>query len=135
MKAKYVCRDEQIRLIMECRASGLSEYQWCEDRGIRPSTYFNWVSRLRRAGVTIPASGIGCVESLVHQEVVKVNLIPDSYQTTTMAEQKNCAPPSLDNCAAMEIATSNSTIRFFNHTNPELVRITLQCLGGMPHAW
>mgnify|MGYP004522398777 CR=1 FL=1 len=27
---KRVCKEDQIRLIMECRQSGLSDYQWCE---------------------------------------------------------------------------------------------------------
>ena len=30
MKAKRVSREEQLKLIMECRSSGLSDYQWCE---------------------------------------------------------------------------------------------------------
>ena len=30
MKAKRVNREEQLKLIMECRSSGLSDYQWCE---------------------------------------------------------------------------------------------------------
>ena len=28
--SKRVCKDDQIRLIMECRKSGLSDYQWCK---------------------------------------------------------------------------------------------------------
>lgn len=29
-----VCKEEQVKLIMECRQSGLSDYQWCEQNGI-----------------------------------------------------------------------------------------------------
>ena len=29
MRAKAVATDEQYRLIMECRASGMTDYQWC----------------------------------------------------------------------------------------------------------
>ena len=32
-----VCKEEQIRLIMECRKSGLSDYQWCEKKGGKQS--------------------------------------------------------------------------------------------------
>lgn len=42
---KRVCKDEQIKLIMECRQSGLSDYQWCEQNGIHPGTFYNWVSK------------------------------------------------------------------------------------------
>lgn len=43
--------------------------------------------------------------------------------------------PDTDASVAMEIVTGNSTIRFFNNTNPDLIRTTLQCLGGMSPAW
>ena len=29
-----VCKKDQIRLVMECRQSGLSDYQWCEQNGM-----------------------------------------------------------------------------------------------------
>ena len=29
MQKRIVRKDEQIKLIMECRQSGLSDYQWC----------------------------------------------------------------------------------------------------------
>ena len=135
MKAKPICRDEQIRLVMECRTSGLFDYQWCEAHGILPGTFYNWVSKLRKAGITIPDSESKRLGTPVHQEVVKVDLVPDSHTSTTIMEQNACTLPLMDNCVAMEIATNNSTIRFFNNTNPELIRMTLQCLGGMSHAW
>ena len=56
MRAKRVCRDEQFRLIMECRRSGLSDYQWCMENDILPGTFYMWISRLRKAGYTIPDS-------------------------------------------------------------------------------
>ena len=50
MRAKPVNADEQYRLIMECRASGLTDYQWCIEHGIKPGTFYNWVKRLRQKG-------------------------------------------------------------------------------------
>ena len=40
--------DEQYQLIMECRNSGLSDYQWCTEHDINPGTFYNWVKRLRK---------------------------------------------------------------------------------------
>lgn len=40
--------DQQFQLIMECRNSSLSNYQWCKEHGIHPGTFYNWVSRLRK---------------------------------------------------------------------------------------
>ena len=40
--------DMQYQLIiMECRSSGLTDFQWCKEHGIHPEPY-NWVSRLRK---------------------------------------------------------------------------------------
>ena len=73
----------------------------------------------------------------VHQEVVKVDLVPNQAPATTIMEQNTSilAMHATDASVAMEIVMGNSTIRFFNNTNPDLIRTTLQCLGGMSHAW
>lgn len=137
MKAKRVNREEQLKLIMECRSSGLSDYQWCESHGIHSGTFYNWVSKLRKAGVTIPDSESKHLGTPVHQEVVKVDLVPNPAPSTTIMEQNTriLATPATDASVAMEIVMANSTIRFFNNTNPDLIKTTLQCLGGMSHAW
>ncbi len=44
MRAKRINREEQIRLIMECRSSGLSDYQWRETNGVLPGTLYNWIT-------------------------------------------------------------------------------------------
>lgn len=56
MRAKRICSDEQFKLIMECRQSGLSDYQWCQANDINPGTFYNWISRLRKRGMVIPCS-------------------------------------------------------------------------------
>ena len=48
---KRVCKEDQIKLIMECRQSGLSDYQWCEQNGIHPGTFYNWVSKLKKVDI------------------------------------------------------------------------------------
>lgn len=40
--------DEQYQLIMECRSSGLSDYQRCTEHDINPGTFYNRVKRLRK---------------------------------------------------------------------------------------
>lgn len=137
MKARRVSREEQLKLIMECRSSGLSDYQWCETQGIHPGTFYNWVSKLHKAGVTLPDSESKRFGTPVHQEVVKVGLVPNTPAQATIMEQNTriLAMSSADTSIAMEIEMGNSTIRFFNNTNPELIRITLQSIGGMSHAW
>ena len=56
MRAKRISSDEQFRLITECRQSGLSDYQWCQMHDVNPGTFYNWISRLRKRGYSIPAA-------------------------------------------------------------------------------
>ena len=137
MKAKRVGREDQLKLIMECRASGLSDYQWCENQGIHPGTFYNWVSKLKKAGVTVPDSESKRLGTPVQQEVVKVDLVPESPSSTAIMEQnaRVLAMKDTSSQAAVEILMGNATIRFFNNSNPELIRTTLQCLGGVSCAW
>ena len=57
MRSKRIPAEEQYRLIMECRQSGLTDHQWCVEHDIKPGTFYNWVKRLRQKGcMDLPAS-------------------------------------------------------------------------------
>ena len=56
MRAKRMSKAEQFQLILECRQSGLTDAQWCRENNIRPSTFYNWVSRMREGDYVIPES-------------------------------------------------------------------------------
>ena len=89
-----VCKDDQIKLIMECRQSGHSDYQWCEKNGIHPGNFYNWVSKLRKSGYTFPepASKSNALPNI--QEVVKVDLIPSgNSESSLLIEQNEPAVP------------------------------------------
>ena len=79
-----VFKEDQIKLIMECRQSGLSDYQWCEQNGIHPGNFYNWVSKLRKSGYTFPepASKSNALPNI--QEVVKVDLIPSGNSESSL---------------------------------------------------
>lgn len=73
MRAPRVNAEEQYRLIMECRRSGLSDQQWCMNHDINPRTFYDWVKRLRKKGCQdIPAATGRAYGSTVPQEVVKI---------------------------------------------------------------
>ena len=70
--------DLQDKLLMECRRSGLTDYQWCQEHGIPPGTFYNWVSRLRKKAchaIPDPVSGEYLSPPAV-QEVVRLDLGP-----------------------------------------------------------
>ena len=89
---KRVCKDDQIKLIMECRQSGLSDYQWCEQNGIHPGTFYNWVSKLRESGYSLPDASKRSEMKPAVQEVVKVDLIdsiPEAEQNVSFSQNSS----------------------------------------------
>ena len=132
-----VCKDDQIKLIMECRQSGLPDYQWCEKNGIHPGNFYNWVSKLRKSGYTFPepASKANALPNI--QEVVKVDLIPSGNSEPGLLIEQNVShdvqtPPAI---VAAELLVDGITLRLFNGADERLVQSTLQYIGGMKHAW
>lgn len=136
MRSKRISADEQFQLIMECRQSGLSDYQWCQMNDINPGTFYNWISRLRKRGTAIPVSSDqGKKTSAPLQEVVKVNLIPNSASVpaSMQAGQNTCIVPDLaaKELPAVEILIGNATIRFFNGIDKSLIETIIKCMGGV----
>lgn len=74
MQKRIVRKDEQIKLIMECRQSGLSDYQWCQKQDINAGIFYNWDSILRKSGYTILDCNSKSEGVAIVQDVVKVNL-------------------------------------------------------------
>ena len=117
MMSKRIFKDEQIRLITECRQSGLTDYQWCEQNDIHPSNFYNWVSKLRKHGYTFPESAAKSNAVLNVQEVVKVNLI-QSQEPDLKMEQNVSLPDSYDTPAvAAELLIGCITLRDFNRAD------------------
>ena len=139
MRAKRISSDEQLKLILECRQSGLSDSHWCQANDINPGTFYNWISRLRKKGVTIPASAATTEPTAAElQEVVKVDLIPGHEFMPGRSIPNDCLvhdPTAMaQKVPAAEILLGNSTIRFFQGADRDLVETTLLCLGGNAYA-
>ena len=136
MNPNAVKKPEQIKLIMGCRQSGLPDYQWCRKQGINPGTFYNWVSKLRKAGYTVPDSAGKVLGVPVVQEVVKLDLVESETSAPAMMEQSTSLPalPGVP-CIAAEIECGNIRMRTFNGADAAVVQNTFQCIGGMFHAW
>lgn len=140
MGTKYKSRDEQIKLIMECRTSGLSDYQWCDENGINKSTFYNWITRLRKRGYQFPDSAETVNPIPDKHQIIKVNVLPQETEATSIIEKQNTRTLNSiitepDTSTAVEIQMTGATVRFFNNTNPAIIKYTLECLGGITHAW
>ena len=138
MRAKRIAVDEQFRLITECRQSGLSDYQWCQIHDIKPGTFYTWISRLRKKGYTIPAVEAEHNTLLEnHQEVVKIDMIPDLPDRTALSTQVNSAnyAAPYPSAPTMELSVGNTTIRLFRNADREMVETVLRyTLGGAAYA-
>lgn len=132
-----VCKDDQIKLIMECRQSGLSDYQWCEKNGIHPGNFYNWVSKLRKSGYTFPepASKSNALPNI--QDVVKVDLIPSGNSEPNLLMEQNVSDDihTPSETVAAELLLDDITLRLFNGADEYLVQSILQYIGGIKHAW
>lgn len=133
--SKRVCKEEQVRLIIECRQSGLSDYQWCEQNGIHPGNFYNWVSKLRKQGYTFPESAAKSNAVPNVQEVVKVDLIQLQEPSLKMKQNVSLLESSDTPAVAAELLIGGITLRLFNGADEKLVQNTLRCIGGMNHAW
>ncbi len=128
--SKRVPMPEQLRLIAECRKSGMTDADWCRANGIPPSTFYNWVSRCRKqAAAQIPAPRYGRSETAQpKQDVVPIDIVPDTVPTQPLAETVQPINAYLDNSHSIEISVRDLTIRIKNDTDPVLLSRTLKLL-------
>ena len=118
---------EQIRLINECRQSGMTDADWCRENDIAVSTFYNWVSRCRKvAADQIPApSNAHCEIPRSKQDVVPIGIVSDHLPEQHTASQLH--QTNLDNSHTIEVFINDVTIRISNDADPVLLTRTL-CL-------
>ena len=130
MRAKRRMEQEQYDMIMECRQSGLSDHQCCLEHDINPGTFYNWVRRFRKQACEFPAPAGKDRFQAVHQEVVKMEIIPDHpsdfFEQPSMEDSVEITKP----VAAMELQIGKAVLRSSNQTDPRLLEQTLKLLGA-----
>ena len=104
MKTQRRTADEQYQLIMECRSSGLSDYQWCTEHNINPSTFYNWVKRL-------------------------IEVIPD-HQNPGIPTVESTMLPLEEPCPAIEVMLGTVSIKISNDVDPKLLSQILKAVTG-----
>ena len=116
---------EQIRIINECRQSGMTDADWCRENDISVSTFYNWVSRCRKAAADqIPPPNYGHdVEPLPKQDVVPIDIVPDQFP-----EQNTASQMHLDNSHTIEVTMKDAVIRIHNNADPALLTRTLRLI-------
>ena len=119
---------EQIRLINECRKSGMTDADWCRENDIAVSTFYNWVSRCRKAAADqIPAPNYGHLEApRPKQDVVPIGIVPAQLPEQHTASQMK--QMYLDNSHTIEVTMKDVTVRISNDADPILLTRTLRLI-------
>lgn len=123
---------EQIRLINECRQSGMTDADWCRENDIAVSTFYNWVSRCRKAVADqIPSANYGHLEvPRLKQDVVSIDIIPDHIpEQHTASQMRNL---HLDNPHTIEVSMKDITVRISNNADPVLLTRAFRMLQEFP---
>lgn len=135
MRAKSKTTEEQLNNIMECRQSGLTVYQWCEEKGIAPSSYYNWISRLRKKGITVPEIKEYPQKPIppVPNEVVQLDIVHELNDISYTEHQNTRISKDLSPLRqpTVEILLGDTTVHFFNNTDPVIIETTIKSLGGV----
>lgn len=134
INTQSLTQEERFELVMECRSSGLSNYQWCQKNGIRPGTFYNWIARFRKIGYpNIPEStGRTSKHKAVKLEVVKLDVLPDAPADTTAFQSGGFTFGSgHTGTSTIEIHTGSSVILMTNDIDPQLFCMVFSKLGGM----
>lgn len=135
MANKGLNPQEKFRLITECRQSGLSDQQWCLEHGIKPSTFYNWVSRLRK----MPCFDIPQSQSRLDyfmgtkQDVVPLEVVSESPNGSNLMMSLGSPAETERNelIPTMELNLGTLSIRFSNSINPSLLEKTFELLKGL----
>ena len=127
--------DKQYQLIMECRGSGLTDFQWCKEHGIRPGTFYNWASRLRKKACCEIPESISKAEPTPSpaQDVVRLNFNPKEERTEPMFPVQSVleGPSRIPEISArIEISLGSATIRIANGADPAILDRVLSLVRG-----
>ena len=122
-----VPKEEQLKLINECRTSGMTDIDWCREHGIAVSTFYYWVKQLRKEAAQIPAPAYGHSENpRPKQDVVPIDIVPDHIPEQHTASQM--LNSNLDNSHTIEVSMKDITVRISNDADPVLLTRTFRML-------
>lgn len=130
MRSKRIPAEEQYRLIVECRQSGLTDHQWCVEHDIKPGTFYNWVKRLRQKGcMDLPAATGRSYSTPESQEAVRVDFHnPDtiSYEQPWDMVSASVERNSISEASPMKLSFGSFLLTISNGTDPQLLAQTLR---------
>lgn len=134
MRSPKLTPAEQYDLILECRSSGLSDYQWCQDHDINPSTFYTWVGRLRGMkcyDIPPPASRDEYTET-PKQDIAELEILPESAESNvTEVSCIQTTEPQQSHDYVIEITFGHVAVRATNEIAPALLARVMHMAGKL----
>lgn len=127
MAAKQNRRSDQdwVTLIRECRASGLSDKDWCAHHAIQVRTLYKQVARLRKKGFDIPQTRRASVS--VPQDVVPLETAAEVSRTGS-AECTDSSARHPDPFPTVILSIRDYRIEITNQAEPGIISSILSAL-------
>ena len=99
----------------------MTDADWCRENDIAVSTFYNWVSRCRKAAADqIPSPNYGHPPvPRPKQDVVPIDIVPDHIPEQHTASQM--LNSHLDNSHTIEVAMKDITVHISNDADPVLL--------------
>jgi len=122
MNISSLTPDKQVKLqywldvIRQCRASGMTNQEWCEQNGVSLKSYYYWLAKIRKLAL----------EDLPRKQYASV-LPADQKNSGLSQHQAAFTELSLPNTAAFDnnataiLHIGSVTIEIFEHTSSELI--------------
>lgn len=133
MRATRKTPEEQYRLVMECRRSGMNDCDWCRANGINPETFYTWIRRLRKkGGFSIPPAQKLPSCGSQSRDIVRVDVVPEESQPEPVDDKNTFIPPAIVQTTApsIEIEAHGAIFRFTGAVDASLYEKTLLMIGG-----
>ena len=127
--------EERLKIIKECRQSGLTANEWCRRHGLRWNTYHTWVTRLRKKGLLETAATVPRVVIREPElpDIVKIDL---DGRNGIRSLDDGIWPEAKENESAafhavMEIDIGHIRIKATNQADPMLLAEVIRQIGGI----
>ena len=144
MPKKRMTDEQWLNAINDCRASGLSDKDWCSMHGIHTATFYRAIRRLRKKACQIPIQDKKAMP--LPQEIVEIASVDENgvitqakYDTPASGPANDQLPASFERCttdisfeSTVRITTpSGISIELTNNSNAAIIKNVLSALQSL----
>lgn len=133
MRAARKPAEEQYQLVLECRRSGMTDSDWCREKGFNPETFYTWVRRLRKKGIfPIPPASKHSISNKSSPAIARVNILSEEEPCSPADKKKAFVSPRMAKIggSCIEIEVKGAAFLFYGSVEPDLYEKTLHMIGG-----